>query len=105
MSQITDLLMKSEATDFLPPKNLQRPRNMLNDPLATWLTWGDLEAAWKELASPSNTPLVTEFVSALWKESGFLPETYTLKRILKATVLLAGPACFPGSEEGPATPT
>ncbi len=105
MSQTTDLQKKPQAADFLLPKKLQRPRNMLNDPLATWLTWGDLEAAWKEVASPSNTPLVAEFVSALWKESGYLPETHTLKRILTATVLLAGPACFPGSGEGPATPT
>ena len=105
MSRITKVPKKPQAADFLPPKTLQRPPNMLNDPFATWLTWGDLEAAWKEVASSSNTPLVTEFVSALWKESRYLPETHTLKRILSATVLLAGPACFPGSGEGPATPS
>jgi hypothetical protein len=53
----------------------------------------------KELASPGNAPLVNDFVTALWKEAEFLPETHTLGRILAATVLLAGPTCFPGSGE------
>jgi hypothetical protein len=70
----------------------------------TWLTWADLEQAWTELASPGNSALVKDFVTALWKEAEFLPEAHTLSRILAATVLLAGPACLPGSEEGPGTP-
>lgn len=93
------------SLDLVHQRNLPRPDRMLQDPLMTRLTWEDLERAWADMASPGNALLVKDFVTALWKESDFLPETATLSRILAATVLLAGPACFPGSEEGPDTPS
>ena len=93
------------AIDLLKFRQIPRQPRMLQDPLMTWLTWADLEEALTDLASPGNAPLVKDFVTALWKEAEFLPETHTLGRILAATVLLAGPACFPGSGEGPATPS
>ncbi len=89
----------------LPQPKLPRPPLMLNDMLVTGLCWADLEEAWREIASPDNAPHVQDFVTAIWKESAFLPEAHTLQRILAATVLLAGPACFPGPGEGPITPS
>ncbi len=89
--------------EVLSQRNLRRQPRMLQDPLMTCLTWADLEEAWSVMASPDNAPLVKDFVTALWKEAEFLPEMTTLSRILAATVLLTGPACFPGSEGGPDT--
>lgn len=79
--------------------------HMLNDECLSGLCWGDLEAAWLEMASAPNRELVPDFITALWKESAFLPEAFNLRRILTATVLLAGPDCSPGLREGPASET
>ena len=97
----------------LPNRPLARLKNMPNDDLLSGLTWGHLEQALQEIASPANQPLVRDFVTALWADSnrlsqqsrGFLPETHTLVNILTASILLAGPGCFPGSQDAPATPS
>lgn len=86
---------------------------MLNDEVLSGLTWANLEEAFQEIASPANRPLVRNFVTALWADSnrisnenrGFLPECHTLVNILAASILLAGPGCFPGSWDAPASPS
>ena len=93
------------VTALLATRMLERPHRMLNDELVPSLTWADLEVALEAIASPANQHLVKDAVTALWKQSLFLPEMHTLNCILAATVLLAGPDCFPGSGEGPATPS
>ena len=97
----------------LPTRTIERPKFMLNDDALSGLTWSDLEQALEEVASPVNLPLVRDFVTALWADSnrlsqesrGFLPETHTLVNILAASILLAGPGCFPGSGDAPASPS
>lgn len=84
-------------------RDLSRPPHMLNDELLSGLTWEHLESAWTTLASEPNRALVPEFVTALWKESVFVPQAHTLGWVLTATVLLAGPPCFPVSSEAPMT--
>ena len=99
-------------TTFLPRKLIDRPTNMLNDDCLPGITWAHLEQAFQEVASPANRALVRNFVTQLWEDSnetpkgvkGFLPETHQLVNILVA-ILLAGPGCFPGSADGPATPS
>jgi hypothetical protein len=83
----------------------ERPERMSKDELVPTLTWADLEREWEAIASPANRHLVQDAVTALWKQSGWLPEAHTLSCILTATVLLAGPDCILGSREGPATPS
>lgn len=73
--------------------------NMSNDELVPNLTWADLEAELEAIASPANRHLVRDTVTAMWKQSGFLPDRHTLSCILAATVLLAGPACLPQAGE------
>ena len=93
MSTLITLLEKN--------RDLSRPAHMLNDELMSGLTWENLESAWLTLASEPNQALVPEFVTALWKASLFLPQSPPLGWVLTATVLLAGPACFPASSEAP----
>lgn len=78
---------------------------MLNDEALNGLTWGDLERALGAIAAPANMPLARDVATALWKESQFLPEPMNLERVLAASILLAGPACFPGSSDEAPSPS
>ena len=97
--------MSFDPIHLLRYPNLERPDFMLDDPLLPEMDWRDLERTWLKMASPANRYLVQDLVTAIWIESGKLPETHTFHRILATTVILAGPAFMDGSEEGPRTPT
>lgn len=75
---------------------VSRPAHMLGDELISGATWGDLEQAWRSVASPANRLLVAEVVTALWKQSAVMGDAETLRQILSATLLLSGRECLLG---------